>query len=183
MDAPTLAASGARGAFIEGWLLLFPKHHVTSLLRLPAAEAEGFGAQMERIRFAFERAYSLPLVAFEHGSPSVRSWRTGGCIEHAHMHCIPTAFLLADYLVSSFSYREYSDLAEALRAPPPMEPYLLCGMGDQRFAVFETGPLPSQWVRKVLAEWSREPDHWDWRTHPLPERVAAGLHKLKQELS
>jgi diadenosine tetraphosphate (Ap4A) HIT family hydrolase len=174
--------SGARGAFIEGWLLIFPRAHVTALQHLRADQLEDLSVLVRTVKQVFASAYDRPLLAFEHGSPADRTCHTGRCVDHAHLHCIPTEYGIAADLARQFPYERLDSLSDLSRAKPADEPYILCSNADGSFNLIATGVIPSQWMRQLLAARAGVAEQWDWRIHPMENVVSQGNRQLMEAL-
>lgn len=77
----------SKGAFLPGWLLVVPIHHVLSVEQLPLSLTEELDSLLVRVTRLLESHYGAPTV-FEHGA--VTDGTTFGCgIDHAHLHVVP----------------------------------------------------------------------------------------------
>jgi diadenosine tetraphosphate (Ap4A) HIT family hydrolase len=173
--------SGARGAFVEGWLLLFPARHVTSLFQLSRGELESLDALVANVTTVLTNLYQSPALLFEHGSPGDRICQTGRCVDHAHLHCLPANVDMTEYLASRFSQSPVDSFGALSAMASPTEPYLLCWR-DNRLTLFRTGVIPSQWMRQLLASKLEVPSLWDWRENPMSTIVAATNARIADSL-
>lgn len=169
--------SSARGAFLEGWLLVFPERHVTSLRHLSSTELRELDLIIECLRVVFLKEYGVPLFAFEHGSPTDRTRHTGRCVDHAHLHCMPhPSFKLSD--LEQFTRTLVSCFSDLLTLERPEEPYVLVIDGSEAMMLYETGVIPSQWMRRIMAKAMGVPELWDWRLHPQSRVVEATNQRM-----
>jgi hypothetical protein len=116
-------------------------------------------------------------VLFEHGA---RSEGAGGCgIYHAHLHATPLAGVTdpIDTLRASFPYRECENLEEIKKHSAHLASYLFYRDAVARLYLFDTGPLPSQYMRKLIAGALHEAN-WNWRTAGREERLLATMKRL-----
>jgi hypothetical protein len=82
-----------------------------------------------------------------------------------------------DALKLRFSYIELAHMDEMCELSAGLSSYLLYQDSDGRRYVFDTGPLPSQYMRKILATSLGEED-WDWRNAGREERLLATIERL-----
>jgi len=96
-------------------------------------------------------------LIFEHGTPPGGGSR-GACIEHAHLHMLPTETLMFDQLTSALDWQpisEFKNLASFRRAG-----YAYLGIKGSHY-VYPKPDIGSQWIRRqVCAALGR--DDWDW---------------------
>jgi diadenosine tetraphosphate (Ap4A) HIT family hydrolase len=169
------------GQLVEGYLLIAPLSHYTALDEMPADLLEEFGEISRQVRTVLSETYG-PCVCFEHGA---RGPANGGCgIYHAHLHAVPLSRSLdqSELLKSKFSYREIIDLSEIRERTEGLPAYLLYMSTQGSSYVFDTGSLPSQYMRKLLAEALGNPQ-WDWRTAGREERLLATLNRLSHHFN
>jgi diadenosine tetraphosphate (Ap4A) HIT family hydrolase len=78
------------GELEDGHLLISPRYHVTSMLHLTAADREELVKEMHRIRETYRGAHGHYPIFFEHGNPTRQQEGFANCIEHAHLHALPS---------------------------------------------------------------------------------------------
>lgn len=98
---------------------------------------------------------------FEHG---IRNSRSGGCgIDHAHMHALPvTANGVLNILTQEFGGTRIDSLVDIGQASGQNSSYLFLEDASRERYVFPVDNLPSQYMRKLVAESIGKSD-WDWR--------------------
>jgi diadenosine tetraphosphate (Ap4A) HIT family hydrolase len=164
------------GQIVEGYLLILPIKHFKALGDLPSHLLEELDAICERIGRILNDHYG-PCVLFEHGT---RSEGMGGCgIYHAHLHATPLAGISdpVGALKRSFPCIELSHLGEINERSANLSSYLFYQDSSARPYLFDTGPLPSQYMRKVLAYALGEKD-WNWRKAGREERLLSVIQRL-----
>jgi diadenosine tetraphosphate (Ap4A) HIT family hydrolase len=169
------------GQIVEGYLLVLPINHFRALGDLPGPFLQEFAAICERVEKTLKDQYG-PYILFEHGT---RSEGVGGCgIYHAHLHATPLAGVPdpVDVLKMRFPYTELTDLNEIRERSTGLSSYLFCQDSHARLYLFDTGPLPSQYMRKLLADALGNQD-WDWRTAGTEERLLATMLRLSGQLN
>jgi len=168
------------GQIIEGYLLILPIKHLKALGDLPPRALGEFTAISERVGKVLKGTYG-PYVLFEHGT---RSEGVGGCgIYHAHVHATPLGGLEdpVDTLKKRFPYAELANLNELSKQSAGLPSYLFYQDSTARLYLFDTGPLPSQYMRKLLADAIGDQE-WNWRTAGREERLIATLERLSDRI-
>ncbi|HTU33069.1 MAG TPA: hypothetical protein VMF66_04635 [Candidatus Acidoferrum sp.] len=116
-------------------------------------------------------------IVFEHGT---RFEGVGGCgIYHAHLHVVPIGAIPdpVTILKSKFPFQEFDSLEELGPRSRDLPTYLFYRDLEGRLYLFDTGPLPSQYMRKILADALHE-ENWDWRTARREDRLLATTERL-----
>jgi diadenosine tetraphosphate (Ap4A) HIT family hydrolase len=164
------------GQIVDGYLLAVPKRHYAALDEMPQVLWVEFERIYDRVRWTLSNLYG-PCIAYEHGA---RRAGVGGCgIYHAHLHVVPLARASdpIELLKLKFPYEEFADLSEIGKQSAGLTSYLFYQDSDARLYVFDTGPLPSQYMRKVLANALGQQD-WNWRDAGREERLLATIRRL-----
>jgi diadenosine tetraphosphate (Ap4A) HIT family hydrolase len=164
------------GQIVEGYLLVLPINHFRALGDLPGPLLQEFAATCERVGNTLKDHYG-PYILFEHGT---RSEGVGGCgIYHAHLHAVSLAEISdpVEILKLRFAYTELNHLDDIREQSEGLSSYLLYQDPRARLYLFDTGPLPSQYMRKLIADAQGTQD-WDWRTAGREERLLATMRRL-----
>lgn len=168
------------GQIVEGHLLIVPVAHYCALADMPGDAVIELDVVAKRARTALQ-AYGEKCVLFEHGA---RTSGSGGCgIDHGHMHVIPVAAEgVLEKLKQEFAGFRINSLSEVKSTIPERTPYLYFeNAPDQRF-VFRVPKLPSQYMRKLVAESIGKAD-WDWRKCGYEPELISTIHRLSPILS
>jgi diadenosine tetraphosphate (Ap4A) HIT family hydrolase len=164
------------GQILEGYLLVLPIKHFKALGDLSRLLLEEFAAVSECVGKILRDQYG-PYILFEHGT---RSEGVGGCgIYHAHLHAVPLAQVPdpVDALTSTFPCAKLAQVNEIGERSAGLPAYLFYQDSNARLYLFDTGPLPSQYMRKVLADALGGKD-WNWRDAEREERLLATTRRL-----
>ena len=164
------------GQIADGHLLLLPIQHWTALADLPESLLKEFAVLFAGVSAILKEQYGS-CVSFEHG---VRPGGSGGCgISHAHLHTVPFPAELdpVDTLRTKFTYRLIEDLKEIGKQSEGMSGYLFYQDSDSRSYMFDAPRLPSQYMRRVLAE-ALGTNDWDWRSAGREDRLVATVNRL-----
>ena len=102
----------AKGALVEGYLLVITKQHYSSLANLPSHILSNLTKIKLFIRYMMNKYFKSPIF-FEHG-PVCQTDQIGSCIDHAHLHCVPFDNDIVPKLIKSHQLVEISKL-DALR--------------------------------------------------------------------
>jgi len=168
------------GQIVESYLLVLPIKHFKAIGDLPRHYLDEFVAVCQCVGEVLNNE-SGPNILFEHGT---RSEGVGGCgIYHAHRHAVPLGKVSdpVDALKSRFPYAELTHLSEISKQSAGLPSYLFYQDSHARLFLFDTGPLPSQYMRKVLAD-ALGKDDWDWRIAGREERLLTTMQRLSEQL-
>ncbi|MEW1778736.1 HIT domain-containing protein [Streptomyces sp. NPDC086777] len=166
------------GAINPGYVLLLPRRHTRCFANLTDDEAAGADMWFRKIRDTLSKVYTDPFI-FEHGSRSIRA-KSGSCIDHAHLHFVPTEVDPCNHLKRSMRYSKIDSLGDLIGKFGEDEPYLL---GSKRGEVFTfspdpLSPPPSQFLRRLLCQLEGRPDEWDWAVFPEKENMRSTVLRL-----
>ncbi len=164
------------GQIVEGYLLLLPIEHFKALGDLPDPFVDEL-AQICQLAGKVLRNEYGSFILFEHGT---RSEGVGGCgIYHAHLHAVPLGHVPdpVDALKKNFPCAELTHLNQVSKESAGLPSYLFYQDSVGRRYLFDTGPLPSQYMRKILADALGE-QHWNWRDAGREERLLATIRRL-----
>jgi hypothetical protein len=127
------------------------------------------------VRDLLTKRYSHP-IAFEHG-PGLPIGMGGGCIDHAHIHVLPSEIDLLP-LLSKYDMKLIGDTNYTYEIERKDRPYLL--YEDQRGHIYMGNGenVPSQFIRRIIANELGIPDQWDYAVFPKYELIEATIDKL-----
>lgn len=153
------------GALVEGYLLIVSKAHYESIRQIPKEFLFEFIEVVHKVKSVIRSTYGKSSVCFEHGAASCSN-KFGGCIDHAHLHVVPCNETL------SGTIREFG--MELLPIPSlgtlsdvvgKSQPYLYWEDFDESKYVIQGSFIPSQFFRKIIADYYSVAEQWDWRQH------------------
>lgn len=126
--------------------------HAAELLRL-----QSILASVERV---YSRIHGKNFVMFENGT---RGTGLSGCsIRHFHFHVVPTARTFNERPNSGGGFHIVESLPAAQRRATLLGDYQLMKIPDGPFLIRSRGELPSQYLRRRVAELNGITE-WDWR--------------------
>ena len=169
------------GQLVDGYLLVVPKDHYGTFDELPTQLVAELADTSERVRAVLSKIYG-PCISYEHGA---RGPLNGGCgIYHAHLHVVPLTKVTDPIhaLKLRFPHVELTHMNEMSKRGAGLSSYLFYQDSKARLYLFDTGPLPSQYMRKLLAD-SLGIQDWDWRSAGREERLLATIRQLSKQFS
>ena len=169
------------GQLVEGYLLIVPKKHYAAFDQLSCSLWREFDGLHEHVKKVLSSYYG-PCIMYEHG---VKRTGTGGCgIYHAHVHALPISTLSdpVQALKATFPYTRLPRPHRVAEYSANLASYLLYQDCRSRTYLFDTGPLPSQYMRKLLAE-ALGHQQWDWRTVGKEDRLLTTIQQLSRRFT
>ena len=163
------------GPLSEGYVLVIPRDHSISFSEMDAPLLREASLLTEALASQLRAMYDLPISYFEHGCFS-GGGRGGACIDHAHLHLLPTAVDLSETLASRFRSERIRGLgALAGYCDRYKRPYLYYHAPTGVDTTYDVPDvLESQFLRRLLSQQlGLEVDRWDWRLFPLREEIRA----------
>jgi len=168
------------GQLVEGHLLIVPTEHSCALADLPDDQIQELENLSQDLRGVLRSTYGQ-CVFFEHG---IRTLGSGGCgIDHAHLHAVPLAAEgVLPVLKDRFGGCGLQSLKEIRRAVPQDSSYLFFEDSSQRRHAFAVEHLPSQYLRKLIAQEIGKAD-WDWRQCGYEPELISTIERLSPTLA
>jgi diadenosine tetraphosphate (Ap4A) HIT family hydrolase len=171
---PTIGQMG-----IDGYVLLCSKEHHIGMGDIPKEHTSELESVLGRIKKVISETYGSEVLVFEHG-PRLGCHKGGGCLDHGHLHIIPTSIDIMEFLQKMFKPEEIQDFSrlreiyEAQRSS-----YMFVETQDNKRYVIEVEfPIPSQYLRQVLAS-NMGIKEWDWRVNPDYGTFERTVNQLK----
>lgn len=151
----------------EGHLLLVSTHHRACFGDWADDGQAWLTPVRQVIRSLLSEAYGQPLLFMEHGP--ARPGRAGACIDHAHLHCLPTSLPVRAEVERLLGPGQRLDI-DGLRR--------IHGAGDSYVYVedqsgghsFVANVLPCQFLRQVVASLEGH-EVWRWQSMTSDERT------------
>jgi diadenosine tetraphosphate (Ap4A) HIT family hydrolase len=164
------------GQLVEGYLLIVPRGHYLSIGHLPQTLLLEFEKLQKLTKSILTDAYTSPIL-FEHGPVSEKQ-HGGCCVDHAHLHLVPANVDLRGRLDNLLPSKSILSFAELALETSSERPYLYYESQNGDRSVYPATGVPSQLLRKVLAQELGIPDQWDWLIFPGKERLVRTYVKL-----
>lgn len=171
---PTIGPMG-----IEGYLLICSKEHYMGIGNLPAEQEQELEMFIEKTRQIIAKEYQSEVLVFEHG-PRRACHKGGGCLDHAHLHLVPTNADIIGFLSPLFKLEKEKGFERLRRIYEKAESsyVLIEDQMKERYVIETQIPIPSQYLRQIIAK-SSGISEWDWRSYPDIETFDKTLKKLK----
>jgi inosine/xanthosine triphosphate pyrophosphatase family protein/diadenosine tetraphosphate (Ap4A) HIT family hydrolase len=162
------------GQFVEGGLLLATREHLLSMAHLPETYYGELERLMEETSDLLLQHYGCRPLFFEH-APVAPGDKGTCCVDHAHLNVFPVRVDVPARLqkLPRSPIRRMRELA-ALR--DRRQAYLFLQSNEGSRLVYETGIVPSQYIRRIIAAHLGMPERWHWREY-------LGLEELKRTLA
>jgi hypothetical protein len=166
------------GSLTVGHLLLVASRHLFSIQEFEQPEKILLVEEVTRFLQIAKDLYGS-VVLFEHGSPKDCGAPGGGCVEHAHLHIVPSAVKVSPFVKARLSTRDVS--LYSFYGEEPNRPYLFVLDTDgESFAINES-VTTSQYMRRVLWQLNDYGGHWDWRSDwRIDHLVTSRRHYLER---
>jgi diadenosine tetraphosphate (Ap4A) HIT family hydrolase len=161
------------GQIVEGYLLITPKKHYLSIANIPEELFDELEFVKRKVEEILIKTYKTPIF-FEHGSVSEKQ-KVGCCITHAHIHAVPTNVSISNFLSENFNTNKINSYNEL----PRKKAYLLLEEKNERFIYSIKEFIPSQYLRKIIANKLNCAEKGDWRAYPGISELKKTIEKLK----
>jgi len=159
------------GAFLIGWLLIISKMHYLCIGSLPDSLFPELINLKRKVKYILNQTIG-PTISFEHG-PCSSYERAGSCIDHAHLHIVPTKIDLLKDLRKNFKIKKSDTIRESKKFFLQKRPYILYENVNDNLFYFEVETLPSQYMRRLLAKKLNLYSKYDWRKHSEVKNIIA----------
>lgn len=159
------------GAFFDGYLMIVPKAHVMSFALLGDKILSEFYQVLSDISSILEAIYGKKVFAFECSSGKTGAGKHKTSIVHAHFHLAPTDMPVLREVQKSGLHPcliQKEDLSQYGEYP-----YMLyVDQEDNWFMACDPKCYyPRQQPRQVLANWMDCYEVYNWRYHPMREKL------------
>lgn len=166
------------GPIVRGHCLIVPRWHRESMALADMNDCSCAEAFLHEVATLMRRVYRKEVLVFEHGSRAGASSRPCS-VGHAHWHVTPTDVQASQMLMGNYSWQ---------RVPGPFvvptHEYLLVGdEGKNYWVAYSYTPIPSQVLRRRLANLANPESQWDWRQAPDVETTLATIADLTAGLA
>lgn len=174
------------GALTPGYILIVPKRHYFNIGQLNEMDFSDF-LELKAIIGSHIQSLYGGVVFFEHGSHSSCA-TSGACIEHAHMHVLPSCNLpFRECIPSKMKEFPISDFEKIRDFSANEQPYLFLeeDNGD-KYVYPDCEDVTSQFFRRIWARLLDRHYEYDWAVFPEIENMqktfSAFSHKMREEI-
>lgn len=170
------------GALIESWVLIISKRHVPAMGALTREELCELNGLVMKIKNLMESTYDS-VVIFEHG-PACEGTTFGCGVDHAHFHAVPlriaSAHLIEKELGSPVKWETLADIRDLSKIHLKGASYLYILENDtNQGRVTCPGNIPSQFMRRIIANFLGIPHLYDYRKYKFRQNAIATLRRLE----
>lgn len=142
--------------------MLIPKLHVNNFSELSKKQIHDGFKILQRLQNHIREKTGKNLIFFESGAGRLTS-HSGGCIIHAHIHCITESQNFENHLkeevkltpITKYDYSMADKKKGYLWYQDAQELQFLCN----------SPLLPSQFMRFIYAKFTKESSSWNWRNN------------------
>lgn len=168
LESPNLVAIPSIGPLNNTHVMIVPRRHVNCIAALSQTELNEAMKMVKSLSSHILKKTGNKLVFFESGA-SERYSHSGGCIAHAHIHCVAGS--------ADFSARIFREIDLIPTSPwdystaDKKNGYVSFIEEDGTFHLCNNPLLPSQFLRYIYADQTGTLRGWNWRKHPNIEGV------------
>ena len=166
----------ALGALVEGYVLVVSMLHDTCVAHLSDARLTELQSLLGEVRTIVSQQYG-GVIVFEHG-PALPLSSGGSCIDHAHLHVVPTEIRVDSLLAPQLRFVEMGDLSELRRFRRAGRPYVALQTQEGHLYCADATGVGSQFMRRLLAQQLGRPDECDYAVFPEYANMRATLRTL-----
>lgn len=142
--------------------MLVPLNHINSFAELPPSALHEAAGLLDRMQEHISKKLGKKLFFFESGAGQLAS-HSGGCITHAHIHCITEAVGFLERLSAEVSLSPTKEMD--FSGADLKHGYIWFRSSAGECYVCNRPLLPSQFLRYVYAQCTNSPNIWNWRRH------------------
>lgn len=169
------------GSIIEGYILIISKQHINSMAELKQQELRELNSLINLLGELAKKAYGVIPTLFEHGTPPAEAkMASQSSIYHAHMHLIPYEFKSSNEIIEESGMQLFNGIEDLHRFIGGGYVYYRKHWGQEYITVNEI--LPSQYMRRKLADEVGKFNEWNWRAYPFIENVEKTISTYQQFL-
>lgn len=162
------------GGFVENYQLIVPKKHINCFGELSVNQLKELKNIILWQKEINKKYYNMQSSMFEHGALHPNN-ESGKSIVHAHLHIFPNNISLLDAISKyNFGIECIDDITDLKKICTKYESYLYYYDADNKNYIITHQGVPSQFLRKVLAE-SLGKNNWNWREYPLIDEIEKNL--------
>ena len=172
----------AKGAMVEGYVMICPKEHVFSNAALPKNQREELWDVINDIIYLLKEIYDKEILMFEHGSGEVGKCKHEKSIVHAHLHILPSNMRMTEEQMKAISMKEISD-GEIHQYDKV--PYFWYIESKQKMFIAADPEvyIPRQYARQLLAEeLGIKGELWNWRKNDFKSKINDTLMDIAEYL-
>jgi diadenosine tetraphosphate (Ap4A) HIT family hydrolase len=162
LSSPNFAVIPSVGPLHVTHAMIVPLRHVNSFAELSKGEIDEADELLQKLQNHITGRLGAGLLFFESGAGRLID-RSGGCIAHAHIHCVTDSpdFFERISVELPLVATKYMDFTGA----DTENGYIWFRSSAGNCYISNRPLLPSQFLRYVYAQCSGSPMKWNWRRH------------------
>lgn len=168
------------GALTPGYILLIPNKHYETISQINGEEWDDF-LFLKSIIFRHISTFYGGAIFFEHGALSTCRVPSGACVDHAHLHAIPTLEKkFEDEIPTEFTRTKLTSMEELHKFSLNTDRYLFLENSNGEKYVYESkNPVPPQFFRRIWAGLVDRPEEFDFVLFPEFQNMLATYKNFK----
>lgn len=163
----------SKGSLVEGYVLVVPKIHVTSINELNNNQKESLLFLIKKYRKRFKEIYGRYPIVFEHGTGC--NGITSSSVVHAHIHLVNHNFFDENKIIDLLNLKKV-DKDEFYKYKG--ESYIAyISFNFDYYISYNFNPC-SQQMRKFIAQDLEIGDKYDWKNNDFEDNIKRMLEKF-----
>jgi len=146
------------GPLTPGHVMIISKKHYVNLSLMNKVIIEEI---QEIIKKIDNNSFYENYIVAEHGAFDEDN-RGGACIIHTHLHLIPMARDMVNFLDKNLDYIILPSLKKITKVDYP---YILL-FYNNTFKIYNSENVPTQYIRRAFYSAKGNNNNWDWRNQP-----------------
>lgn len=163
------------GAFIDGYVLIVTKEHMSSLAELNDEQKKEYQNLVLKISEIFKKVYGKTPILFEHGTPDIHNSMSANSIIHAHSHIVNFKFENEKEILEKYNFVPIKSFEEVEK-----ENYIYFQNGSGEKFVSYQFDSTSQFMRILIANEVNREEQYNWREFDFKENIVVMLEKIKK---
>lgn len=158
LESKDLVVLPSFGPLNNSHVMIVPREHVYNFSSISQDAANQLREIIIQLKDSFLNTYNKNLVFFESGAGSLSN-HSGGCIVHAHIHCVVENEDFERSLFKEVELRKASNETTFNTT----QGYIWYKSSDGQEYIKNDPLLPSQFLRYIYRQNSSTPQSWNWR--------------------
>jgi ATP adenylyltransferase len=186
-ESKNFVALAGLGQITSGYVLLLSKEHYPSMSHLPTFSDYVELEQVSHYLISLLAHYYVRPIVFEHGPMPACDKKHecaggGSCMDHAHLHFFPVPTgtdSILHHLQGEHAHYRIDGFQDMGKQSQRNMPYLFFeSISGQRW-LFDAPTVPSQYLRRFVAQAVGQPELWNWQLYPQQERLRETVEILR----
>lgn len=166
----------SKGALVVGYLLIFPKEHITSINELNISQKEELKCLIDKYRNKFYVKFGKYPIIFEHGTSRQDSNNSASSITHAHYHIVNHNFKDEKSVLNMLNFNKVNIVSFF---KDNRKSYISYISPNLDYYVTYDFKSKSQQMRIFIAEDLDMKDKYDWKTSNFENNILETINLFK----